>query len=268
MLFPAKPTTAMALEEAKANKRLNSSISHRGKSQANGTAFSASLHRRKTDRHQLSSAMERNSTETVASDIESEHSQDNEGISGALTIEMARAHIADFLENTHRLELHMHNYPTFDARELLLGKWLGKGGFSDVEEIRNFLRIPRATRLAASATTSIRGQRQEGAELSYMSRSARDSPPPEELGYEQDLMGDSTAYCFGDPSASFRCPPGKDGETCRRFITKNCLRESGEARYAIKHLRKDIARDPNQCISGAMDLAIEALFLSGVYSMS
>lgn len=179
-----------------------------------------------------------------------------------VTTEEAREHIADFLGNTNRLGHHIHNYPTFDARELMLGKWLGKGGFSDVDEIREFLHIPKATRLAASAPRV----NEIGRDMSESRRTchSRRSSLHVELGYE-GVPGVGEAEeedMVDDPSASSAFVPAQDEEQCRQFIVKNCIRGSGQSRYAIKRLRRDISRDPLQYPAGAMDLAIEALFLA------
>eukprot|EP00978_Attheya_sp_CCMP212_P028467 scaffold98343_cov54-Attheya_sp.AAC.1 len=51
----------------------------------------------------------------------------------------------------------------------------------------------------------------------------------------------------------------------REFVVKFCHREtSGEARYAIKILRKEIVEDPQMFIRGLIDLAMEANFLSNL----
>ena len=268
MTCPVKPTTALALEEAKANKRLNSSsyqhgdrISVNDKSQRGGAfPFPVSLSSSKSG-HKLSpgTGIQKDSMASTTSH-ESGSKPQQEKHNGSLTIEEARAHIADFLGNTNRLGLHIHNYPTFDARELMLGKWLGRGGFSNVEEIRQFLHIPKATRLAASASTP-----QENTEpILATSGSDRGSPLPEELGYTYEPSASSDNY--SDPSLPTALSLGPEEETNRQFIVKNCLRDSGETRYAIKYLRKEIACDPKQYPSGAMDLAIEALFLAGMGS--
>eukprot|EP00550_Attheya_septentrionalis_P004324 CAMPEP_0198279840 /NCGR_PEP_ID=MMETSP1449-20131203/58_1 /TAXON_ID=420275 /ORGANISM="Attheya septentrionalis, Strain CCMP2084" /LENGTH=232 /DNA_ID=CAMNT_0043975065 /DNA_START=112 /DNA_END=807 /DNA_ORIENTATION=+ len=51
----------------------------------------------------------------------------------------------------------------------------------------------------------------------------------------------------------------------REFVVKFCHRETtGEARYAIKILRKEIVEDPQMFIRGLIDLAMEANFLSNL----
>lgn len=192
------------------------------------------------------------------------------------TANEAREHVSMFLQHSRRMGNNIHEIPTFDSRELLLGRWLGKGGFSDVDELRGLLHIPDSSRQE-------RGENSMRQLFSKQSRSqndmvstavqdagpAKETPGPVELGYESMESSESTSSedtSDNDPS-SFRrsCsssapPPGN--EAGRKFLINNCLRDSGEARYAIKRLRKEIVQDAQQYPSGAMDLAVEALFLA------
>ena len=269
MTCSIKPTTALALEEARTNKQLNS-----GKSQHRALGVFANK-----SQHALAMLAASSSQEAPHADksldyphlscsADKDKSSEQQESSAVVTTEQARAHIADFLGNTSRLGHHIHNYPTFDARELMLGQWLGKGGFSDVDEIRQFLHIPKATKLAASGTKpEQQASSTHDDSSSPGSRSQTDSPPPEELlGYAYEPMEGETAggdnVNANEPSVSSSAPLDQNEEMCRQFLITNCLRGPGEARYAIKHLRKEIACDPNQYPSGAMDLAIEALFLA------
>ena len=48
----------------------------------------------------------------------------------------------------------------------------------------------------------------------------------------------------------------------RRFITKHCLRQNGDARYAVKKVKTGIMKDDNMYMNGMVDLAMETDFLS------
>eukprot|EP00565_Helicotheca_tamesis_P007391 CAMPEP_0185726520 /NCGR_PEP_ID=MMETSP1171-20130828/2484_1 /TAXON_ID=374046 /ORGANISM="Helicotheca tamensis, Strain CCMP826" /LENGTH=398 /DNA_ID=CAMNT_0028394897 /DNA_START=33 /DNA_END=1230 /DNA_ORIENTATION=+ len=49
------------------------------------------------------------------------------------------------------------------------------------------------------------------------------------------------------------------------FIAEHCLRENtGDARYAVKILNKDVVEDPELFLKGSLDLAMEANFLSNL----
>lgn len=50
----------------------------------------------------------------------------------------------------------------------------------------------------------------------------------------------------------------------RKFIAKHCYRSNGDARYAIKRLRKVIIKDPLAFMNGMADLATESLFLASL----
>ena len=61
---------------------------------------------------------------------------------------------------------------------------------------------------------------------------------------------------------------GEEIDTCsgkesgREFIMNHCYRESGDARYAIKYLRKELIKDPKVLIQSMADLNLETRFLS------
>jgi serine/threonine protein kinase len=45
-------------------------------------------------------------------------------------------------------------------------------------------------------------------------------------------------------------------------MMKHCYRDSGDARYAIKYLRKDVVGDPQALLQGIADLNLETRYLS------
>jgi len=51
-------------------------------------------------------------------------------------------------------------------------------------------------------------------------------------------------------------------ELRREFIVNHCYRESGDARYAVKSIRKESIRDPKVLMQGMTDLNLETRFLS------
>jgi len=51
-------------------------------------------------------------------------------------------------------------------------------------------------------------------------------------------------------------------ELRREFIVNHCYRDSGDARYAIKSIRKESIRDPKVLMQGMADLNLETRFLS------
>jgi serine/threonine protein kinase len=112
--------------------------------------------------------------------------------------------------------LSMSEIPEFDIKEFVLGKRLGKGAFSDVDEIRAMVLFQ---------TNTARKPRQ----------------PPRH--------SDSMAM--------------NDKES-RLFIAEHCTRASGDSRYALKLLKRDVRKDKERFMSGLCDLAMEVRFLSGL----
>jgi len=50
----------------------------------------------------------------------------------------------------------------------------------------------------------------------------------------------------------------------KKFIADHCIREGGDARYAIKALSPEITSDPNKFFQGVLDMSVETMFLSVV----
>jgi serine/threonine protein kinase len=116
--------------------------------------------------------------------------------------------------------------PKFDISEIMLGKRLGRGGFSNVDEIRGFVLVGNGQRQPRTTLPPIR---------SFSSR----------LG--KITRSDTVAV---------------DDKESRKFIADHCHRNSGDARYAIKMLRKDILESESRIALGLCDLAIESRFLA------
>ena len=64
-------------------------------------------------------------------------------------------------------------------------------------------------------------------------------------------------------SSSSERDPNSHQEQGRKFIAKHCLRENGDARYAIKKLSKTtVSADTSLYIQGIIDMAVETRILS------
>ena len=50
----------------------------------------------------------------------------------------------------------------------------------------------------------------------------------------------------------------------REFLAEHCIRDGGDARYAVKFLKKEIIKDPAMFILAIKDMAIESRFLSSI----
>jgi Protein kinase domain len=138
---------------------------------------------------------------------------------------------------------HVDDLPTFSSMELELGKRLGMGGFSNVDEIRGvYLQKSshhhHCTSMSSSSTTMIAATKEEKEE-------AKD-PKPAHL-HRMDTVAI------------------EDVES-RQFIATHAIRSSGDARYALKKLRTDVQTDnPHQrLLLGLFDLAVETRFLSSL----
>ena len=124
------------------------------------------------------------------------------------------------------------SFPTFQMKELKLGKVLGKGGFSTVWEVRAF----HVDSDEATSTTTRTGTCHN---------------------HDDDDGNDDTE---GLPSELL-------GMESRKFIAKHCLREeTGDARYAVKKLSKETVQSSDQqfYLTGIIDVAAEVRFLSAI----
>lgn len=120
----------------------------------------------------------------------------------------------------------LKDIPKFHFSEIVLGKRLGKGGFSNVDEIRGFTigSHPRQVRKMPSVRSF-----------------------PSLLG--KITRSDTVAV---------------DDKESRKFMADHCYRNSGDARYAVKLLRKDTLESESRITLGLCDLAIETRFLASL----
>mmetsp|Transcript_24069 Transcript_24069/g.37107 ORF Transcript_24069/g.37107 Transcript_24069/m.37107 type:complete len:441 (+) Transcript_24069:140-1462(+) len=122
-------------------------------------------------------------------------------------------------------------FPSFEWREMVKGKVLGRGGFCTVTEVKSFNLM------------------KEGG--------AEEGPPP--------------SVATGKEASSKRKPITDEAKHYmaktkdkREFISDHCIRDTGETRYACKKLSDDILNDPHRFIQGMMDMGVETYFLSVV----
>jgi serine/threonine protein kinase len=135
------------------------------------------------------------------------------------------------------------NYPQFKRAEIQLGRFLGKGGFGTVYEVRGFIvdGDNNNKKKSKSATTSSANKM---------------SGTKNFTGSTRYLMGSHTSATAADEEVL-------DGEMeSHKFISDHCLRNNGDARYALKYLSDTTIADPPQFIQGIMDMAVETRILS------
>jgi hypothetical protein len=133
-----------------------------------------------------------------------------------LASEEARSTAVGWFEKSN-FGLRVREIPAFDINEIVLGKRLGKGGFSNVDEVLG-IQPPRNPRGSL--------------ELNL----------PSKKSHAKLSRSDTIAT---------------DNNESRKFIAEHCCRRSRDARYAIKMLRRDIIDSKDKLILGLCDLAIE-----------
>ena len=135
-------------------------------------------------------------------------------------------------------------YPQFKRKEINLGKVLGKGGFGTVYEVRGFIIDNGDNKSKSTTTTSATSSANKMSATKKLAASTR------------NLMGGSQV----DTPADEEVLAGE--MESRKFISDHCLRNNGDARYALKYLSTTTIADPPQFIQGIMDMAVETRILS------
>ena len=72
-----------------------------------------------------------------------------------------------------------------------------------------------------------------------------------------------TATAEGNPDAGSPSD-GEQEQQDKKFIADHCIREGGDARYAIKALSPEIKSDSDKFLQGVIDMSVETMFLSVV----
>jgi len=124
-------------------------------------------------------------------------------------------------------------HPVFQRKEVVLGKRLGRGSFNTVDEVR-------------AVVFALNNRQEQQRNLQSEEQGQERCVKKEELEQPLQQRGTSTSQLH---------------QESRKFIAENCVRSTGETRYAIKTLRSNIAQDPKGCWAGITDLVIEAHFL-------
>ena len=127
------------------------------------------------------------------------------------------------------------DFPRFDASELVTGKHLGTGGFSDVEEIEKIQHeaVLKEEKDCGTDTVTV----------------TRQSTQPTEVSSGSFLPADKVADRAQLQSQS------------REFVSSRCRNQWGESRYALKRLRQDIQQDHSRAWTGMVDLVVETRIL-------
>jgi len=120
-------------------------------------------------------------------------------------------------------------HPVFQRKEVVLGKRLGRGSFSTVDEVR--------------AVVFALNTRQDQPQYLQEQEQAREEELEQPLDQRQ------------------RTQRSQQLQESREFIAENCIRFTGETRYAIKTLRPNVAQDPKGRWTGIADLVIEGHLL-------
>mmetsp|Transcript_24350 Transcript_24350/g.53807 ORF Transcript_24350/g.53807 Transcript_24350/m.53807 type:complete len:590 (+) Transcript_24350:103-1872(+) len=138
-------------------------------------------------------------------------------------------------------------------REIRLGKRLGRGGFSDVYEVLG-------VDLDKDSEKAYLGAEMEAASTSDR---ARFGMSPDEIDSNIKYQSDARDFIrmhFLRTRGDSQGDLSKHSE--RSLSQADDSMHTGDARYAVKFLRKEVMREPRRYRIGAADLVVEAKFLS------
>lgn len=156
--------------------------------------------------------------------------------------------------------------PRFDAKEIVLGKLLGRGGFSNVYEVRRFdLQDPAEEEILGCSV----GRVCKSFEPMLEDKTASTRPSSSGDDSDSDSKNCELAYptfLRKETKANF----AQYHQKARSFLAEHCLRQCMvtkntelSSRYAFKCLRPDIILNCEGVFEmAAKDLAVEAKFLS------
>jgi hypothetical protein len=136
--------------------------------------------------------------------------------------------------------------PKFSKKELALGTRLGKGSFSNVDEIRGIMLLHQHRRQSSSSSTT-------AAATSAIPTKTHSSLP-------------STLKRIARSGLKREDTLASNNLESRAFMAQHCVRNSGDSRYALKMVRRDVfcSNDPSNIVAGICDLAVETVFLSSL----
>lgn len=161
-----------------------------------------------------------------------------------------------------QLENHIPRLPQFSLEEVVKGKYLGKGFFGMVYEVKGLDgRDGKGKVIQNSADRSPQQSKK------WFRRQAKDNHRIESED-EDDIID---LYENDDDSSTEELPPpgakkaARKQEAAREFMRKHSQRDNGQSRYAMKILRPEILRDPTKLyFQGIMDMQSETRLLSSV----
>lgn len=159
-----------------------------------------------------------------------------------------------------------NDLPRFSLDEVVRGKYLGKGFFGVVYEVKgldgrdgkgNVIRLEtkkpwfQRRRNAPQDGAQEEEQQQQHNDDDENKHWSSDSDDDDEVDYVFPLVKKATAH--------------NKQEAARDFMRRYCLRDNGQSRYAVKILRPEILNDPTKLYyQGIMDLATETRLLSNI----
>jgi hypothetical protein len=156
------------------------------------------------------------------------------------------------VEESYLLRHHRRNYPTFHEFEVVIGARLGVGGFGVVFQIENLSLQPEIVELKCNT------HEREIQEQPKEQDSSASSPIHDEQIRENDKSNDQ----FSGKEDAHKDESHYEVQHARQHMAR-FVRRDGEARYAIKRLHEDLPELARA--RGQIDLAMEALFLSGLW---
>lgn len=178
--------------------------------------------------------------------------QESDDIKAARRLLASSAAILREVEESALVQHHKRSYPTFAPTEVKEGPLLGTGGYCSVHEIIDFEWAESKTAENDGSVAS-----PEGSQADESKEPQHDEPVVVPVKRELvDLLVGGNDDDEGEH-------PHYDVNAARRLMKDHVLRH-GEARYAIKRLKKELKGELERA-RAMLDLAIEAKFLSALW---